>query len=312
DYNFHNDSKYRIISILYRAFFGPIILGLLLNKSNKYIYIWKTGFLYDREFEFKFLKSKNKKIVCIFVGSDIRSLVLRKKLYEDLGIDGSANYLDFPDNENEVKKVARIADKYADIIFNASCDQVSYLQSKQYYPFHYYDQKLFFRNDEKYTNDLFNKIKILHSPSNPIIKGTQLVRAAIKKLELKGYVFDYVELERVDNRVVLEHLKSSHIVLAEFYAFGLGVLTVEAMANNCAVLASSDPLIETGLPQNEDDAWFKTQAWEIYDNIKFLLDNPQKIKYFANRGYDYAQRHFSFENVNNRISTILKENGIER
>lgn len=312
DYDFYNNSKYKIIVILYRAFIGPIILGFLLNKSNKFIYIWKTGFLYERQMEFKFLKSKNKKIICFFVGSDIRSLVLRKKLYKKLAIDGSANYLKLPNNEDEVKRVARTADEYADIIFNAGIDQISYIKSKQYYPFHVYDKNLFFRNDKKYTNNFFKRIKILHSPSNSIIKGTQLVRAAIKKLELEGYIFEYVELQDVDNSFVLEHLKSSHIVLNEFYAFGLGIFSVEAMANHCAVMASSDPVIETGMPQNEDDAWLKTQAWEIYDNIKYLLDNPEKIKYYADNGYDYAYRYFTYEHVNDRITKILKENGIGR
>lgn len=306
DYNIFNKYNNRLLSQLYRGFCGPIALGFLSNKSNKFLYIWKTGFLVDRELEFKFLKSKRKKIVCMFVGSDIRSLELRKKLYKKLNIDGSANYLDKINNEKEVKEVARVADKFADVIFSASVDQVSYLKSKQYFPFFYYNKNNFYHNDDKF----YNKIKIIHAPSNPVIKGTQVVRAAIKKLELEGYSFEYLEMQNMDNSILLEHLKSSHIVLNEFYAFALGVLSIEAMANHCAVLTSSDPLIEIGLPQNEKDAWFKTQAWEIYDNLKYLLDNPKKIKYYADNGFDYALKNHTHEAVSEYVNKVLKENGI--
>ena len=128
NYSFYNRFHNKYIAYFYRVFIGPILLGYLSNKSDKFIYIWHTGFLIDREFEFRFLKSKNKKIICIFVGSDIRSLKLRKELYLKLDIDGSANYLQADINEKRVKNVARIADLYADVIFSASIDQISYLK----------------------------------------------------------------------------------------------------------------------------------------------------------------------------------------
>ena len=308
EYNFYNKIKNIYISYLYKAFMGPVLLGYLMHRSDKFLYIWSTGFLINRELEFKFLKSKNKKLVCMFVGSDIRSLKLRKELYLKLEMDGSANYIKINNHDEYVRDVARIADLYADVIFSASVDQISYLTSKQYYPRLYYNKDYFNYNENKFNTT--NRIKILHAASNPIIKGTQLVRAAIKKLELEGYIFEYIEMQNVDNTIVLEQLKSTHIVLNEFYAFGLGVLTIEAMANRCAILTSSDPKIEIGLPQNENDAWFITPYWEIYDNLKYLLDNPNKIKYYADNGYKYANKYFTFKAVNKYMNDIFKENGI--
>jgi hypothetical protein len=90
------------------------------------------------------------------------------------------------------------------------------------------------------------------------------------------------------NRVVLEHLKSSHIVLNQFYAFTPGLFGIEAMANHCAVLMSADPSIETGLPQKSKDAWMITKYWEVYDNLKYLLDiNHNKLSFncFQSIGY---------------------------
>ena len=66
-YNFFINIKNNFFRFIYRIFYGPILLGYLTNKANIFFYIWSKGFLMDRKYEFKFLKSKNKKIVCFFV-----------------------------------------------------------------------------------------------------------------------------------------------------------------------------------------------------------------------------------------------------
>lgn len=67
-YDFTINIKNKYFAYAYRLLFGPILLGYLMNKSDKFLYIWSTGFLIDRKYEFEFLKSKDKKIVCIFLG----------------------------------------------------------------------------------------------------------------------------------------------------------------------------------------------------------------------------------------------------
>lgn len=312
DYSINVSNKY--IKFLYRTFYAPLLLGYLANKNSHFLYIWHTGFLINREDEFKFLKSINKKIICCFVGDDIRSLVSTIEYSKSKNEDTYANYYGMvnpiylsKEYEFEKKEIARVTDKYVDLIFNAKYDQMSYLQSKQYSWVYTYDKNKFFKDNSKFSNRI---IKILHAPSNPFVKGTPLVRAAIKKLQMEGYDFEYVELQKMPNEVVLEHLKSSHIVLNQFYAFVPGIFGIEAMANHCAVLMSADPSIETGLPQDSKDAWMITKYWEVYDNLKYLLDNPEKIKYYADNGYYFTYKHYTYEAASEYINKVLKENGV--
>ena len=247
----------------------------------------------------------------MFVGDDIRSLKLTIDYAKNNNFDTYANYYTNSTNqkyEDEKKKLAESTDRYADLIFNAKIDQISYLKSEQYGWTYIYDKDSFFKNDNKFYN--LTTIKILHSPSNPISKGTQLVRAAIKKLQVEGYKFEYIELINVTNNVVLEHLKTSHIVLNQFYSFAPGLYGIESMANHTAVLMSADPNIETTLPQNSKDAWMITRYWEVYDNLKYLLDNPAKIKYYADNGYEFTYKHYTYEAAANYIKNVLIENGI--
>ena len=313
DYFINISNKY--LSYFYRVIYGPILLGYLSNKHSHFWYIWSTGFLIDRDYEFKFLKLKNKKIVCMFVGDDIRSLNLTIKYANENNIDIYANYYELQNpyllsNEYDLSKklLAQSADKYGDVIFNHTMCQISYLKSKQYSWPYMYDKSKFIKNNHKYRN--MDIIKIVHAPSNSINKGTQLVRASIKKLQIEKYAIEYVELQNMSNQVVLNHLKSAHIVLNQFYTFTPGLFGIEAMANHCAVLMSADPSIETGLPQDSKDAWLITKYWEVYDNLKYLLDNPEKIKYYADRGYDFAYKHYTYEAASEYINKVLKENGV--
>jgi hypothetical protein len=296
---------------LKRFIYGPFLLAYLACKYRVFIYFWSSGFLFDREYEFRFLKRKNKKIITIFVGDDIRSPIkLREKLNE-LEYDHFVDYFgkSISKNNEKKKRIAALSDKYADLCFSCSIDQKSYLVSKQYFFTYAYDIKDFNRNDDKFDKN--QTIKILHSASDPVVKGTPLVRAAVKKLKLEGYRFEYKELMGVSNTKILEELGSCHIVLVQFYAFVPGIFALESLANHTAVLMSADPDIETGLPQDAKGAWMITKYWQVYDNLKFLLDNPKEIKKYADTGYDFALNHYTYEKVSKHLHQIFKENGIE-
>jgi hypothetical protein len=297
---------------LKRIVYGPFLLAYLACRHDVFIYFWSSGFLIDREYEFRFLKRKNKKIITIFNGDDIRSpSKLREKLNE-LEYDGFLDYVGVyisKGYEEKKKRIAALSDKYADLCFSCSIDQASYLTSKQYFAPYAYDIKDFNRNDDKFNKN--QTIKILHAPSNPFAKGTPLVRAAVKKLKLDGYRFEYKELTGVSNTKVLKELVSCHIVLNQFYAFVPGVFGIESLANHAAVLMSADPDIETGLPQDAKGAWMITKYWQLYDNLRFLLDNPEEIKKYADAGYDFVLNHYTYEKASEYLHQVFKENGIE-
>lgn len=292
--------------LLALVIYYPYLLAKLSYRSDIFIYLWDNGFCLDREVDYKFLYAKNKKIVCIFLGSDIRSPVLTKDYHKKLNLDNSIFYLEINTNEvdEKVKKVALLADKYANLIFNHPKDQISYLKSKQIQWPYMIDDKILARNEEKFIYK--SKTVIIHAPSNPIGKGTPLVRAAIKKLSIEGYEFDYIELLNRPNSEVLSILENSHIAINEFYAYSPGVFSIEAMSKFNVVVTSADCKDIYGA----DGAWLSTKYWEIYDNLKYLLDNPAKQYEYAKRGYEYIINYCSQENVKNFYISTFYEHGL--
>jgi hypothetical protein len=309
----------KIIIFFFQIFYGPILLGYLANKAGVFFYIWSNSFLLDRNYEFNFLKSNKKKIVCFFVGDDIRSVKLTKNYAKKKKIDTPLSYrqescyerlktIILGSDEELKKNLAKSADQYADLIFNHPISNISYLRSKQHRWYYIYDNKLCHKNKKKFYK--IKKIKIIHAPSDYLYKGTPLVRAAIKKLQLEGYSFSYKELNLVNNKTVIKHLRASHIVLNQFYDVAPGFFGIEAMANHCAVMMSAEPKLLISKTKVYNNTWMVTKYWQIYDNLKYFLKNPNKIKHYADKGYQFTSVNFTYENAREYLNKKLKDNNI--
>lgn len=294
-------------------FIAPLLLAYLSHISDVFVYIWCTGYLVDREYDFKFLKSKGKKIVAIFAGNDVRSLKQCRQYYASRDMDCDCNYygsmnpfFDTEGYEKEKMKIMELAERYCDAIFGSNLGQFPY-SKRELHPFIYMiDIDGFPVNSNKFK--VMDKITILHAPSSPIIKGTPLVRAAIKKLKTEGYRFEYIELINIPNSQVRALLLKSHIVLNQFYAVNPGLFGIEAMASVTAVLMSADPASNPEIPPAGKDAWVITPYWTIYDKLKMLLDHPEIIEHYAVRGRAFVEDNYTFEKARERFHEIfLKE-----
>jgi hypothetical protein len=314
DYMLPAKIRLRFLRYVVRIIYGPILLAYLCQRVKGFLYVGGTAYLISeldgREWEFRFLKAKGLKVACFFVGSEIRSYKLMAELSKNLNRDVITTYqtitapgFDDDDSEDSRYQLAASADKYANHIFNATVDQISYLK-KEVHPFMYfYPNQNFCQNEHKFEK--ITRIRIIHAPSSPLIKGTPLVRAAIKKLQIEGYEFEYIELIRVSHSEILKQLSQAHIVLNEFYAFMPGVFGVEAMASHCALMTSADEKIETSLPKGANSAWMVTEYWNIYDNLKRLLDDHSLIKQYADAGFIWAYEYCSYQNSAAKMRNIL-------
>ena len=299
---------------LSRRFVAPWKFGRLAATARGFVYVGAEGFLLsgmdDREWEFGFLRRHGVRIVCLFAGSDIRSPALMRRFQEETGLETIATYLDQVSPlfataayDEQRQRTAAVADRYADVIFNAAVDQLSYLQrATEPFPYFFPDEDLLL-DDAKHAAP--GPRIVVHAPSSPIIKGTQVVRAAVQRLQAQGYDFEYRELIEAPHAEVLASLREAHIVLNEFYAFVPGVFGVEAMANGCALLTRADESIETDLPVGSNSAWVVTTAADIYANLRQLLDHPDQITQQATAGRAWVKEHATVSASGARVRGVL-------
>lgn len=272
---------------------GPWKLGELMSRARGFVYVSGSGFLdhvYDgRRYEFEYLKRHGKKIVCYFTGSDIRSLRLAAERERRTGRPNIATYipetspvLASDEYEREREQLARVADEFADMTFNADVDQQGYLRRSS-------ERYLYFYPDEDITNDFskFSRVDvpvIVHAASSPVIKGTQLVRAAIDELRAEGRTFEYIELLRQPHSEVRAALARAHIVMNHFFGDTPAVFGVESLAAGCVVLMSADERIEPMLPPGSNSAWIVTPHYRVTSHLRAVLDAPETWEAQARTG----------------------------
>lgn len=285
---------------LKRLLTGALVLGALANRTRGFIYVGDTYLAGPDEgrAEFAFLKRRGLGLVFYWTGTDIRSTALMKKLERDTGQPNIATYitetsreLEGPAFENSKRTRALLADNHADAMFLHPHANRNYL-TRPVEPFLY----LFPDDRFHYLCEKFDDMAVpimTHVASSPIIKGTQLVRAAITRLRKEGYVFEYNELIDTDNRTVVKTLHRTHISIGHFYGFTPGVYGVESLAATCALVTSASEQLELTLPAGSDDAWFVTSHDEVYQHLRELLEDPARTRELALRGYAFARENFS-------------------
>ncbi len=305
---------------LRRRFVAPWVFGRLAATAEGFVYVGAEGFLLgvdDREWEFAFLRRHGVHLACVFTGSDIRSPVLMRRFQAETGLETIVTYLDqvspvfaSASYDDQRRRVAAVADRHADVIFNAAVDQLSYLEREtEPFPYFYPDEELLLSGAKHTAN---GPRIVVHAPSSPIIKGTQVVRAAVQRLKEEGYEFEYQELVEAPHAEVIATLRDAHIVLNEFYAFVPGVFGVEAMANHCALLTRADESIETDLPAGSNAAWVVTTAADIETNLRQLLDHPEQIAPQAEAGVAWVRQHATVSASGASVRAILDRIGAER
>jgi hypothetical protein len=304
-------------SRVFELFVRPWQVSELIASGASFLYIGSNSFLSDchclRSVELSFIKKCGGKIICVFLGSEIRSPKMFDELSEKLNMDLSTTYLfDGPFGAVAKVRMQQISDSlsnssnlFADLILNSPIDQMANL-NREVSPLFYYLPKVAPGNLYAKSRFSSGKIKVVHAPTSTLAKGTPIVRAVIKNLKEEGFDFDYVELSRARNSEVLKELGSADIVLNEFYSFLPGILGIEAMYLKCALLTSADPAIETWLPEGASKAWMRTRYWELDRNLKAFLCNPDLISVYGNAGYEWVTRNYTDEENIIRLKDILE------
>lgn len=294
---------------------GPWKLGELAVRADGFVYISQAGFIDsswdERWAEFQFLKRRGKRIVCYFTGTDIRSPRRMAELEDSMGEPNVATYLAETDGryatesyEIVKQRTAASAERFADVIFNADADQRGYLtQPAEHFKY--------FVDDEDITEtlDKFENVKrpvVLHAPSSPVIKGTQLVRAAVAQLQAEGWDFEYVELVRQPHESVQRELRRAHIVLNQFYSLVPGVFGVEALAAGNVVMMRADENDEPSVPAGSNSAWVVTRHHQVANNLRQLLSNPSLWEEQARAGVAWVRQHAASSVTGPEFARVLE------
>ncbi len=293
---------------------GPWWLGQSLHRAEGILYVGALGYLVSsidqRAWEMNFVRRKGLAIACFLTGTDIRSTAMSVEIELDRGcvhvggILGRAYpWMATPEYEDSKRELARVINANSDAVFSLASAQASYLEPTFHPTVYAFPDDDFVADFTKFERA--EPLRIVHAPSSPLLKGTAEVSQAIARLRAEGYEFDYTELTETSNARVLRELDRAHIVLNNFFSYTPGVFGVEALARGCVMLTSASESLEAGLPAGSDAAWIRTPSSQIYETLVALITHPETLRAQAERGFAFAQAHFSEQAARRQIVPIL-------
>jgi len=233
-----------------------------------------------------------KKTGVIVTGSELRSYDLLFDELEEAGLNSHLHYLkefveEHGHNESINKTRAKKIQKHADAVFGRQV-------STQYLG----DYSLFTvpvdPEEFDYSNNDRDVPLIVHAPTNTGLKGTKYVNTAIEKLREEGYEFDFEIVQDMPNQEFRKKLTESDIVVDQLLLPAHGLLAVEAMATGNAVLGSVVPEFNE---KSEDIPVMTTTPDTLYENLRYLLENPEERYEMAERGRPYITEHHHYKTV---------------
>jgi hypothetical protein len=257
-----------------------------VDKYDLVIYIWDTILPSFEDVE-KF-REKGAKIIFLFAGSEVRTYSHFSSAYD-------VSQWVFPDywvKEDIDRKLSYVkgAEKYADLIYSVP-DQAG-LQTRPYYHLQIPIDlsKFTFRNNKRTVPS------VLHLPSDPWKKGTDIIEKAVRELISEGVQIDFHSLRGVKHDKVPALLQDMDILIDEIVFHGPGVLSLEAMASGCAVATR---YLESSPPSFRPPVW-NINAVNIKDKLRQLFTNYDLRQQLINDGRRYVE-------INNECSNVIQQ-----
>ncbi len=266
----------------------------LLKNNELFIFIWDS--ILPNFEDIKRLKKLNKKIVFLFIGSDVR--YVSSFMQEFPGNKISWTPFLQKENINNKLRFIRNIELLADHIYSVP-DQAGL----QILPYNHFYLPLDTCNIPFNFPD--NDVPIIvHAPSNSGLKGTSFILSALEKLKEEGLKFELRLLQNVNNADVKAALTSADVAIDQIHLHGPGMFGLEAMAFGCALATRyfkkyTDVFAPPVCYIDDTDA--------LLNNLRLLITNKALRKELAYAGRQFVERNnapkFIAQSIINSLET---------
>lgn len=273
--------KNTLESIYFKArdFKNSTTINNFIKKHHLFdydIYHFDGGMDFFRDLRFaKELKQRSKKIVCCYFGSDLRSRGVFKEL-----------------------------DDMSDLNLSVEFDHLQLHKNINY---------LFFPFDVKKVNYKFlqsDKLRIIHSPTNRLYKGTDKILNVIEELK-KSYDFEFILAENIQREKLLEMKRECNLAIdqvgGELGGSGYGRNSIENLAMGLPTITEFFGEYLDFLPENP---FITCNIEQLKESIIRFINNVDLLKEYSLKGRKWVEKYHSYESVNKRVEVLYKENNI--
>ncbi len=268
--------KYRLSDRIYfkiRDWFNNRKIKECIEKHSLLdydIYHFDGGIDLYRDFRFvKELKKNGKKIIACYFGSDLRTRGVFKEMEElsDLNLTVEFDHTKIHPNINY-------------IFFPYDCENAK-------------------------PKENFNPIlKIIHSPTNRLFKGTEKILKIINKLK-KDFEFEFLLIENISRNKLLHIKRECDLAIDQVGGIlggsGYGKNSIENFSIGLPTITEFTKDYEEFLPENP---FIVANEETLYDVIANIIKNPEILFEYSRRSVNWLKKYHSYEAVNNNLMKL--------
>jgi len=234
------------------------------------------------------------KVAVMFNGCDVRMRTKHKQYRYSPCINPLCQNRMCKNNASDEVKAYRVKkwDKYADAMFAATPDLLEYLP----------ERAIYLPNTTTNWDGLNpvpilkrERIRIIHAPTNQIVKGSQVIDYAIRRLK-KEFPdrIEYVCLEGMSNANARLIYQTADLIIDQIKMGIYSVVALEAMKMGKPVLAYLDPVhykkINPDMVNEMNDTIINASPETIYDTLKGIMVNPDCLRPQVEKGLSFVEK----------------------
>ncbi|UCG08669.1 MAG: glycosyltransferase, partial [Desulfobacterales bacterium] len=146
------------------------------------------------------------------------------------------------------------------------------------------------------------KLRILHAPNHPMIKGTDALVAAIELLKSEGLDLELILLRGVPNDEIRRAMQDVDLVADQFVIGWYAMFAIEAMAMGKPVLCYLrkdlvELYVKAGLVVEDEIPLINTDLSDIASKIRWAYYHREELRAKGKRGREFVKKHHSIERI---------------
>jgi hypothetical protein len=250
----------------------------VLKENDLFVFIWDSILPGLKDLEE--LKKLGKKIVFLFIGSDVRHMSAFEQEFPGNSVCWRPYQLkeDLNKKLEFIRKVELLADKIYSVPDQAGL---------QLLPYNHFFLPLDINNiNYNFPNN--DVPVIVHAPSNPGLKGTSLILNALENLKQEGVEFELKLLQNVSNVDVKTALTTADIAVDQIHLHGPGMFGLEAMAHGCALATR---YLKEHANVFSPRVHYIDDSDNLTDNLRELIISKELRRELAFAGRQFVERN---------------------
>lgn len=205
--------------------------------------------------------------------------------------------------------IIREMDEMSDLKLTSEFDHLALKNDLEYVFYPYDPGELPAVNPDKD----FSSIRIVHSPTNRLYKGTELILSVIDKLK-KSFIFEFHLLENLPRHEVLSMKSLCTISIDQvggtFGGTGYGKAGIESLAMGIPTITNMTDEYANWLPENP--FIIANTAQELEDALVQLFESPELCHQLGKQGKQWVHDYHSYEKVHEHLHVLYHQYGIIR